>query len=401
MNESIKRRINRLGLAGRIFSWVSIALLFIGFGFGSWILLLFGLRDGAYFSYQYTIMYDVELLLNGIAEQSSTALVLGKVFRLNAIPVIVSCIAVILISLDGLSAELRRCDTPFSDAVMRRLNGYAWTRFVCTTILFVTMLASRLLNTWPISAAGITASAGSIAAWIIFSLALRLPNTWPISAAGITASAAGIAVSILFSVIVLLLVRSFRHGAQLQPEERVKAKAKRTGLVMQIITIAMVLLIGISCVASILYETSYAEVTLTISDQAMGRNPLPLWISIISSGLLCVLGIVACVFQMRVASGYRNGTPFAEDTLRRTNRFAKVLLLCTGAAAVVKIIFSILSKPYHIMDNIYNVTTGNIFGALYSAVLILVPFFAGLIMLFLTKVFRRGAQLQTEGDETL
>lgn len=370
MNESIKRRINRLGLAGRIFSWVSIALLFVGFGFGSWFLILFGLRDSAYFSYQSAIMYDVDLFFNIVAGQS-VKLVLGEVFRINAIPVIVSCIAVNLISLDGLSAELRRCDTPFSDAVMRRLNGYAWTRFVCTTIIFVVMLVSRILN------------------------------TWFIPAVGVVTFASGIAVSILFSVIVLLLVRSFRRGAQLQPEDRVKAKAKRTGLVMQIITIAMVLLTGISCAASILYETGYAEVTQTISGQTMGRNLLPSWISILSNGLLCVLGIVACVFQMRLASGFRRETPDTEDTLRRTNRFAKVLLLCTGAAAVVKIIFSILYKPYHIMDYVLNVTTGNIFGALYSAVLILVPFFSGLIMLFLTKVFRRGAQLQEEADETL
>ena len=355
MNTSIKKKINRIGLMGRIFSWVSIALLFIVVAVES----------------QYAIAYDVEFLLNAIAKQPTFAGSFGCIFRLNAILVIGSCIAVNLISLDGLSAELRRCDTPFSDAVTKRLNGYARTRFICTTILFVTMLVSRILN------------------------------TWSIPAVGIVAFASGIAVSILFSVIVMLLTRSFRYGAQSQTEDMKKTKTGRIGLAMQIITIAMVLLTGISCVASILFETGYPDATQTISWLTMGRNPLPSWISILSNGLLCMFGIVSCMFQMRVASGFRSETSNTEDTLRRINLFAKVLLLCTGAAAVVKIIFSILSRPYNLTNTILGITTGNIFGALYSAALILLPFFAGLVMLFLTKVFRRGAQLPEESDKTL
>jgi len=177
MNTSIKKKINGLGRAGQIITTVLIILVSI---FGGWLLFYAGLYFpkkiiDALSNSDYEAISRIASTFFGADFPSELCVVGGLLF--------------ILVSLKRLANALRVCDTPFSDTVMRRLNGYAWTRLICMTVIIVAVLVKK-----------------------IFPLPLTLP---PIV---IVMYACAFGVSVLFSVVILLLMRTFRHGAQLQKE---------------------------------------------------------------------------------------------------------------------------------------------------------------------------------------
>lgn len=175
MNESIKKKINGLGRAGQIITTILIVLVS---AYGGWLLLYVRVFSGRFINS--LIASDYEAL-------SKTASAFFGADFLSAL-FVAGGLLLILISLKRLANALRICDTPFSDTVMRRLNGYAWTRLICMAVIFVAVLVKKVL---PFS--------------------LTRPSV-------IVMYACAFGVSVLFSVVILLLTRTFRHGAQLQKE---------------------------------------------------------------------------------------------------------------------------------------------------------------------------------------
>ncbi len=113
--------------------------------------------------------------------------------------------------------------------------------------------------------------------------------------------------------------------------------------------------------------------------------------------------VVVFVFLLLAADAFRRcDSPFEDRVIRRMNVFAWVLL----ADALLNLLISIAGEIG--MRIVYSSVT--FVGALTSsgipeAVLYLVtpsfPLVVSLIVLFLVRVFRHGAQLQKESDETL
>ena len=177
MNESIKKKINGLGRAGEIIT----AIFFVRVSF--WCALILWAETGFLLQLFGNLL---KLDFAAVSQQISSggADVLNTF--LTSLPIVGSLIT--FISLNMLSNEIRVCETPFSDAVMHSLSAYAWIRLVCMTVTSSSYVVRCLLNFEPYSTDGL----------VLYIIRL--------------------AISILFSVIVLLLTRIFRHGAQLQKE---------------------------------------------------------------------------------------------------------------------------------------------------------------------------------------
>lgn len=176
MNESIRKKINGLGRAGQIITTILIVLVS---AYGGWLLLYVSVFSRRFINSLIASDYEA---LSKTASAFFGADFLSTIF-------VAGGLLLILISLKRLANALRVCDTPFSDTVMRRLNGYAWTRLICMAVIFVAVLVKK-----------------------IFPFPLTRPSIV------IVMYACTFVVSVLFSVIILLLTRTFRHGAQLQKE---------------------------------------------------------------------------------------------------------------------------------------------------------------------------------------
>lgn len=173
-----------------------------------------------------------------------------------------------------------------------------------------------------------------------------------------------------------------------QSTQSTKIKINQIGHAMQIIAIVMIILTVLNFSSTVVYETQYQKSSSEISSLVSARLYATPWFSLITNGLICLFNIVAYVFLVRAAVEFRRcETPFAEETLRRTNLFAIMMIVGAGAEFVVTCVTIILSRSI---------------GLLYFAPILALPVvFAALVMLFLTNVFRHGAALQKEVDETL
>ena len=167
-----------------------------------------------------------------------------------------------------------------------------------------------------------------------------------------------------------------------------KEKMNRIGHIMQIIAIVMIILTILNFSATVIYETQYQKSSSGIGNLVSARIYATPWFSVITNGLICLFNVVAYVFLMRAAIAYRYcETPFAEETLRRTNLFAILMIVSAGAEFIVTCVTIILSRTIDLLQ--------------IAPILALPVVFSALVMLFLTNVFRHGMQLQKESDETL
>lgn len=102
----------------------------------------------------------------------------------------------------------------------------------------------------------------------------------------------------------------------------------------------------------------------------------------------CACLLVIFVFMLRLAEAFRTcESPFEDGIVRRMTTFAWVLL---GGAVLMGVTF----------DSGLFKGSGVLFGGVnYS--LNIVPVLIALVVLFLARIFRYGAKLQQESDETL
>ena len=167
-----------------------------------------------------------------------------------------------------------------------------------------------------------------------------------------------------------------------------ESKINRIGLAMQIIAIVMILLTVINCVATIIFETQYqgtTDVAGLVFTQKFISKP---WLFIIMDVLICIFNIAAYLFLIRAAVEYRHcETPFSEETMRRTKRFAIMMLISVSMELIVTCINTILLRRVFLIE--------------LTPILSASVAFAALLMLLLTNIFRHGMQLQKEVDETL
>ena len=109
--------------------------------------------------------------------------------------------------------------------------------------------------------------------------------------------------------------------------------------------------------------------------------------------------LVVFVFLKRLFDGFRHcDSPFSDDVIRRMTVFSWVLL---GSAVLMSVAESIgnslinRSIDLSFTLNPTGVNSGFEFSFSFAPILI------ALLILFLTMIFRYGAKLQKEADETL
>jgi len=241
-------------------------------------------------------------------------------------------------------------------------------------------------------------------------------------------------------------------------EQSIKKKVNRIGIVGQIVSIILIVLMAAACVALLASGVVLAvlpqdavvigvstDMDVTVGNSLIGavRDQIPddpteldaimkvngtefvdmqmektadgLMIHAISdrvqfnlhrmvyamfAGLVyCATLLVVFIFLKRLADGFRRcDTPFADDVVKRMTVFAWVLV---GGAVVSSIAESIAnammqrSLDLSFALNPAGLDTGFEFSFNFA------PIFIALIVLFLVMIFRYGAQLQKEADETL
>lgn len=177
MNDAIKKKINGLGRAGQIIT--TILLVFVSFTCATMLL-----AETRFLLQLFRNLLKLDFAAVSQQVSSDGADILNTF--LTSLSGIGSLIT--FISLRKLSGKIRVCETPFSDAVMHDLSVYAWIRLVCMTVTSGLYVVRCLLDIEPFYTDGL----------VLYVIRL--------------------AISVLFSVIVLLLTKIFRHGAQLQKE---------------------------------------------------------------------------------------------------------------------------------------------------------------------------------------
>ena len=111
--------------------------------------------------------------------------------------------------------------------------------------------------------------------------------------------------------------------------------------------------------------------------------------------------VVVFVFLLLAADAFRRcDSPFEDRVIRRMNVFAWVLLANALFNLLLSLATEIGTRVFY--QNISGYYTNN--GILESVLYLVTPSFplvVSLIVLFLVRVFRHGAELQKESDETL
>lgn len=113
--------------------------------------------------------------------------------------------------------------------------------------------------------------------------------------------------------------------------------------------------------------------------------------------------VVVFVFLLLAADAFRRcDSPFDDRVIRRMNVFAWILL----ANALFNLLISIaIEISTRLADPSINVVGALTSSGLFESVLYLVtpsfPLVVSLIVMFLVRIFRHGAELQKESDETL
>ena len=165
----------------------------------------------------------------------------------------------------------------------------------------------------------------------------------------------------------------------------IKTKVNRLGLVGMIISILLI-------VSVIIFFVSWVGV-LSPHFQLFMESAWEEFIFILVDR---VAAIVVYAFLFRVANGFRCcESPFDDEVIHRMSVFAWIIL---G--------YSLLSRLLNNVPNIitelqYNPTASSVLESLRILILPSFPLAVSLIVLALTKIFRYGAQLQKESDETL
>ena len=119
----------------------------------------------------------------------------------------------------------------------------------------------------------------------------------------------------------------------------------------------------------------------------------------LSGCIYCAAMLVVFIFLMRLSDGFRTcDSPFADDVIKRMTVFAWVLL---GSAVVSTIAEGVVnSLLMRSIDLEFSLNPTGVGDGLYASVSF-APILIALIVLFLSMIFRYGAALQKESDETL
>ena len=241
-------------------------------------------------------------------------------------------------------------------------------------------------------------------------------------------------------------------------ENTIKRKVNRIGLVGQIVSIVLIVLMSIACLGCLIGGIALAvlpndAVTITVNgemDVAVGNSLIGKWMSEIPddpqelnaklgvngteysdlsmektedgllihaaadstefqlkrlatavfSGLVyCAALLVVFIFLKRLSDAFRHcDTPFSDDVIRRMSVFAWVLMGGAVLSSVAEAIGNAMirrSIDLSFALNPSGMNTGLDVSFHFGPILI------ALLVLFLTVIFRYGAQLQKEADETL
>lgn len=113
----------------------------------------------------------------------------------------------------------------------------------------------------------------------------------------------------------------------------------------------------------------------------------------------CAVYLVVFVFLKRLADGFRRcDSPFSDDVIHRMTVFAWVLLIgsvvASGAEATVN---SLIARSLDLQFSLNPSGLNSGVDVSFS----FAPILVALLVMFLTMIFRYGAQLQKESDETL
>ena len=122
--------------------------------------------------------------------------------------------------------------------------------------------------------------------------------------------------------------------------------------------------------------------------------------SAVFTGLIyCGTLLVVFVFLKRLCDGFRRcDTPFSDDVTHRMTVFAWVLLIgSVVSSASEAVVNSLLHRSLDLSFSLNPTDINPGFEVSFS----FAPILIALIVLFLTMIFRYGAQLQKEADETL
>lgn len=113
----------------------------------------------------------------------------------------------------------------------------------------------------------------------------------------------------------------------------------------------------------------------------------------------CAALLVVFVFLKRLSDGFRRcDTPFSDDVIHRVTVFAWVLV---GGAVAMSVAESIANSMLNrSLDLSFSLNPSGISSGL-SVSFSFAPILISLLVLFLTIIFRYGAQLQKQSDETL
>lgn len=183
----------------------------------------------------------------------------------------------------------------------------------------------------------------------------------------------------------------------------IKTKVNRLGRVGQIIAILLIVSAVISsifwiantvdtAIHMIRFSNPAGDVWIDASDNFQNAYLLT---NQITAAFNCCFSIVVYVFLLRTASEFRRcDSPFEEGVIRRMRVFAWILLAYSAGSVVL----------YHVPNLVYSFRYPATLSFIETFSSILLPSFSlaiALIVLFLVRIFRYGAELQKESDETL
>ena len=187
----------------------------------------------------------------------------------------------------------------------------------------------------------------------------------------------------------------------------VKSKVNRLGRIGQIVAFLMILsamislVTGVKALVQIIQSMrEYTEMLETIEGPVTDLTDRS-WefynlLNAIGSVVQSVLTVVVYLFLMRVAEGFRwCDSPFADGVIRRMTVFAWVLLAYSIVAPLLFTVPNLIRAIREHYETVY---------LLDSIRVIVLPSFTlavSLFVLFLVRIFRHGAELQREVDETL
>lgn len=241
-------------------------------------------------------------------------------------------------------------------------------------------------------------------------------------------------------------------------ESNIKRKVNRIGLVGQIASIILIVLMAVACVGlviggialSVLPQDGVVVGFASDMDVTVGKSLIGKWMSEIpddpselnaqlsvngndftdmqmektEDGLLihaatdrmefrlnrlasavftgliyCAALLVVFIFLKRLSDGFRRcDTPFSDDVIHRMTVFAWVLLIGSVVSSVAEaIVNSLIHRSLDLSFSLNPAGMDSGFDVSFS----IAPILIALIVLFLTMIFRYGAQLQKEADETL